>query len=413
MKIRFDRDRPAKGRQPLKGFNHAKAPAPGKAPAHARPEPTAKPAKAAKAVNSAQAGKPAAKVPAEGAKAAQSGKSSPAGKPEGKTSGSAKPAKAGGGGTLIVGSRGSALALTQSGMICDMLRKAHKGLEVRLEVIKTTGDADQRTKLSEFPGMGVFVKELQLALLDGTIDCAVHSLKDVPEDEPEGLMLAAFPEREDPRDVFITNGVRFRDLPAGSKVGTGSPRRVLQLKAVRPDLEYIPIRGNVDTRVGKVRSGEMQGTVLAAAGLKRLGRASDIGHSFSFEEMVPAIGQASLALECRVDNDRVRKLIAAVNDDLTAAAVTLERRFMKRVGGGCKVPMAAHVYPYGDGWRMLAVMGNPVSGAMVRVEQSGDADDEEELLELVASRIEDGCKDKGIPMPRDLPAHFLLENPEA
>lgn len=403
MKIRFDRDRPAKGREPLKGFNHAKAPAPGKAPGNARTAPSAKPAKAVKA---AQAGK----QPASGKPAAEK----PAVKSSGKEkSEKAKPVKGNGGGTLIVGSRGSALALTQSGMVCDMLRKAHKGLEVRLEVIKTTGDADQSTKLSEFPGMGVFVKELQLALLAGTIDCAVHSLKDVPEDEPEGLMLAAFPEREDPRDVFITNGTRFRDLPAGSKVGTGSPRRVLQLKAVRPDLEYIPIRGNVDTRVGKVRSGEMQGTILAAAGLKRLGRASDIGHPFSFEEMIPAIGQASLALECRVDNDRVRKLISAVNDDLTAAAVTLERRFMKRVGGGCKVPMAAHVYPYGDGWRMLAVMGDPVTGAMVRVEQGGDADDEDALLELVASRIEDECKDKGIPMPRDLPAHYLLENPGA
>lgn len=392
MKIRFDRDRPAKGRQPLKGFNSAKAPAPSKAPANAKPAPSAKPAKAAKA--------------------AQAGKQPAAGKPDVKPSGAAKPGKGNGVGTLIVGSRGSALALTQSGMICDMLRKAHKGLDVRLEVIKTTGDADQRTKLSEFPGMGVFVKELQLALLDGTIDCAVHSLKDVPEDEPEGLMLAAFPEREDPRDVFITNGVRFRDLPAGSKVGTGSPRRVLQLKAVRPDLEYIPIRGNVDTRVGKVRSGEMQGTVLAAAGLKRLGRASDIGHPFSFQEMIPAIGQASLALECRVDNDRVRKLISAVNDDLTAAAVTLERRFMKRVGGGCKVPMAAHVYPYGDGWRMLAVLGNPATGALVRVEQTGEAGEEDDLLEEVAWRIEEECKDKGIPLPKDLPAHHLLADPE-
>ena len=196
-------------------------------------------------------------------------------------------------------------------------------------------------------------------------------------------------------------------------MGTGSPRRVLQLKAVRPDLVYVPIRGNVDTRVGKVRSGELQGIVLAAAGLKRLGRSADISHAFSYQEMIPAIGQAALALECRSDNARVRKLLAALNDDLTAAAVILERRFMKQVGGGCKVPMAAHVYPNGDGWRMLAVMGNPATGDLVRVEQGGDVGEEDDLLDQVAERIVEECKDKGIPIPRDLPAHFLLEDPDA
>lgn len=315
--------------------------------------------------------------------------------------------------TLIVGTRGSALALAQCGMICDELRKAHKGLDVQLKVIKTSGDADQKTRLDKFPVMGVFVKELQLALLDGSIDCAVHSLKDVPEDEPEGLMLAAFPEREDAKDVFITNGPTFRELPKGAKVGTGSPRRVLQLKAIRTDLEYVPLRGNVDTRVGKVRSGELQGAVLAAAGLKRLGRAQDIGHGFSFQDMIPAIGQASLAFECRASDERVRTILSAVDDELTHAAVVLERRFMKRVGGGCKVPMAAHVYPYGDGWRMLAVLGNPATGALARVEQTGESGDEDALLEEVAWRIEEECKDKGIPLPKDLPAHHLLTDPEA
>ncbi|HLP43223.1 MAG TPA: hydroxymethylbilane synthase [Fibrobacteria bacterium] len=315
--------------------------------------------------------------------------------------------------TLVVGSRGSALALAQSNMICDRLREAHPGLEVRLEIIKTAGDADQRTKLSEFPAMGVFVKELQMALLSGTIDCAVHSLKDVPEDEPEGLLLAAFPEREDARDVLISDGRSLRQLPPGSKVGTGSPRRVLQLKAIRPDLEYVPIRGNVDTRVGKVRSGELEAVVLAAAGLRRLGRAADIGHSLSFQDMVPAIGQASLALECRASDARVRGLLSAVDDELTHAAVTLERRFMKQVGGGCKVPMAAHVYPFGEGWRMLAVLGDPRTGSLARVEQGCESGAEDWLLDEVSWRIEEECKDKGIVMPRDLPEHHLLKDPEA
>lgn len=312
--------------------------------------------------------------------------------------------------TLVIGTRGSALALTQANLMADALRAAHKGLEVRLEVIKTAGDADQATRLHAFPGMGVFVKELQLALLAGAIDCAVHSLKDVPEDEPEGLMLAAFPEREDARDVFISDGRNFRQLPAGAKVGTGSPRRVLQLKALRPDLEYVGIRGNVDTRVGKVRSGELQGVVLAAAGINRLGRGAEITHAFSFQDMIPAIGQAAIAIECRSGDARVLKLLEAVDDGVTHDAVDLEREFMKRIGGGCKVPMAAHVYQYGEyGMRMLAVLGDPKTGAMARVEQTLDVDEEDELLEELAVRMEEECKAKGIPLPHDLPPHHLLE----
>ena len=310
--------------------------------------------------------------------------------------------------TLIIGTRGSALALTQSNMMADALREAHQDLDVRLEIIKTTGDADQKTKLHAFPGMGVFVKELQNALLAGTIDCAVHSLKDVPEDEPEGLVLAAFPEREDARDVFISNGKAFRDLPKGAKIGTGSPRRILQLKSLRPDLEYVGLRGNVDTRIGKVRSGELQGLVLAAAGLRRLGREKEITHFFSYQEMIPAIGQASLGLECRADDARVRKLLDAVDDAETHDAVTLEREFMKRIGGGCKVPMAAHIYPYGDGLRLLAVLGNPATGAMARVEQTLPDEEEDGMLEEAALRMEDACRDQGIPLPHDLPEHHLL-----
>ena len=315
-------------------------------------------------------------------------------------------------GGLVLGSRGSALALVQANAVAGDLRLAHPGLEVRLEIIKTTGDADQRTKLNEFPGMGVFVKELQLALLSGAIDAAVHSLKDVPEDEPEGLALTAFPIREDARDVLISDGRRFRDLPPGAKVGTGSPRRVLQLRALRPDLEYVGLRGNVDTRIAKVRNGELAAVVLAAAGLKRLGRGSDITHSFSFQEMIPAIGQASLALECRAADARVRKLLSALHDPLTGLAVELERRFMKRVGGGCKVPMAGHAYPHGEGLRFIAMLGNPATGAITRVEQGAEAGEEDELLEEVALRMEEECRDRGIPMPRELPEHFLLGGDE-
>jgi hydroxymethylbilane synthase len=322
--------------------------------------------------------------------------------------GAGAPAGRGGAGTLIIGTRGSALALAQSNMMAEALRKAHPGLEVRLEIIKTAGDADQKTKLHAFAGMGVFVKELQTALLEKRIDCAVHSLKDVPEDEPAGLMLAAFPEREDPRDVFVSDGRAFRDLPPGSKVGTGSPRRVLQLKALRPDLEYVAVRGNVDTRIAKTRNGELAGVVLAAAGLRRLGRASEITHAFSFQELIPAIGQASLGLECRADDMRVRTLLEAVDDPETHDAVVLERAFMKRIGGGCKVPMAAHVYPYGEDLRMLAVLGNPATGALVRIEQTLEEDEEDEMLEEVVQRMEEECRDRDIPLPHEADEHALL-----
>ena len=154
--------------------------------------------------------------------------------------------------TLVLGSRGSALALAQAGMILKDIEKANPGLTVRLEVIKTAGDSDQGTPLDQFPALGVFVKEIQNALLDGRIDAAVHSLKDVPEEQPGGLVFAAFPPREDARDVFVSRGVRFTDLPRGARVGTGSPRRILQLRALRPDVEFVALRGNVDTRLAKM-----------------------------------------------------------------------------------------------------------------------------------------------------------------
>lgn len=300
--------------------------------------------------------------------------------------------------TFILGSRGSELALTQSRWVMAKLQEAVPGLRIELQIIKTQGDADQTTRLDSFPAWGVFVKELQVALLEKRIDFAVHSLKDVPEGGPEGLMLAAFPAREDARDVLISNGVRFRDLPAGSKVGTGSPRRVMQLRAMRSDLEYVPVRGNVETRVRKVRDGELAATLLAAAGLKRMGRSGDATHSFGFHELIPAIGQAALALECRTDDGETRKLLAHIDDELTHELVTLERRFMAAVGGGCKVPMAAHAYPHGDGARFLCAMGKP-DGEVVRIERTIDLEDGEAEIDDLADELLEECQARGIPTP--------------
>jgi len=302
---------------------------------------------------------------------------------------------------LVLGSRGSPLALVQARWVKAHLEFSDPNLKVRLEIIKTSGDADQTTRLDVFPVLGAFVKEIQAALLDGRIDAAVHSLKDVPEDQPDGLELVAFPEREDARDVFLSAGTRFRDLPPGSKVGTGSPRRVMQLKALRPDLEFFPIRGNVDTRMAKISSGEAAGVILAAAGLKRLGKASLITHGFSFSECIPAVGQAALALECRTEDERARACLSLLDDEATSEAVELERLFMKSVGGGCKVPMAAHAYPYGDGFRFLAAMGDAHSGRLVRIERVLDFENPESDVDEIADEILELCRSKGIPTPRD------------
>lgn len=357
-----------------------------------------KPAKKGVVGNAGSATKKGAAKKSAGKASAKSSAKAPAKK---KTSAAVTSPK---GRTLVLGSRGSPLALAQAGMVKTWLEDANPGLTVVLQIIKTSGDVDQGTSLDAFPALGVFVKEIQAALLDGRIDAAVHSLKDVPEDQPETLRLAAYPPREDARDVFVSrgakNGITFAQLPQGARVGTGSPRRILQLRALRPDLEFVALRGNVDTRLAKLERGEVDGLVLAAAGLRRLGREEVVTHSFSFSESIPAIGQAALGLECRADDAFAIKALAKLNDPETADAVELERQFMQAVGGGCKVPMAAHAYPYGDGYRFLAVMGDAKTGKLVRMERVLDPEYEEEDVDELAEDILTACRDKGLPTPR-------------
>lgn len=301
---------------------------------------------------------------------------------------------------IVLGSRGSLLALTQANMVKGWIEEANPGLKVTLEIIKTEGDVDQETPLVGFDAMGIFVKQIQAALKDGRIDVAVHSLKDVPEEQPEGLVLAAFPPREDARDVFVSNGLNFHALPEGARVGTGSPRRILQLRALRPDLAFVALRGNVDTRLAKLERGEVDGIVLAAAGLNRLGKGAVATHSFSFQESVPAVGQAALALECRADDKSTLRAVRKLDDPETAEAVELERQFMKSVGGGCRVPMAAHAYPYGDSFRFLAVIGDAKTGKLARIERVLDPEDAEEEVDEIAEEILEMCRAKGLPTPR-------------
>lgn len=247
--------------------------------------------------------------------------------------------------TLRLGTRGSELALAQSGMVAEALEKAWPGLEVPLIVIKTTGDAHQDKALSAFGGKGVFTKELEDALLAGEVDFAVHSLKDLPSVLPPGLTLAPTPEREDPRDCLI--GQALEDLPQGARIGTGSPRRRAQLKTLRPDLQCQDIRGNLPTRVRKWREGLYDATVLAHAGINRLGLektglAPHEVHPLPLDQCIPAAGQGLLGLECREGDEETLRLLGALAHQDSAHAAAAERAFLAELEGGCQAPAAAH-----------------------------------------------------------------------
>src|SRR5690606_15480162 len=241
---------------------------------------------------------------------------------------------------IRLGTRASALATTQSGWVADRLREAH-GVEIELVEISTEGDRSA-APLAQIGGTGVFVAAVREALLAGEVDIAVHSLKDIPTAEAPGLLLAATPPREDPRDVVIArDGLTLGELPAGATVGTGSPRRVTQLNALGLGLRIRELRGNVDTRIGKVTGGELDAIVLARAGLLRLGRAEEATEILDPLQMLPAPGQGALACECRADDDATARLLAVLDDPDTRAAVTAERSLLATLEAGCSAPLGA------------------------------------------------------------------------
>jgi hydroxymethylbilane synthase len=242
---------------------------------------------------------------------------------------------------LRLGTRASALALAQSGMVGAAVTAA-AGRAVELVEITTYGDTS-REALAQIGGTGVFVNALRDALAAGTIDFAVHSLKDLPTAAPEGLALAAVPEREAVNDVLVArDGLKLADLPPGARVGTGAPRRVAQLRLLRPDLDVVAIRGNVDTRVGYVREGRLDAVVLALAGLRRLGRDDEVTEVFDPERMLPSPGQGALAVECRADDSVLVDLLAALDHAPTRAAVVAERTLLAVLEAGCSAPVGAH-----------------------------------------------------------------------
>lgn len=241
---------------------------------------------------------------------------------------------------LRLGTRASALATTQSGMIADRLR-AEWGIDVELVQISTEGDRSSEP-LAQMGGTGVFVAALREALLRGEIDLAVHSLKDIPTQPHDNLVVAAIPPRVDPRDVLIArDGLTLGELPHGAKVGTGSPRRQAQLNALGLGVEVAPLRGNVDTRIGKVTSGELDGVLLARAGLLRLGRSDEATEIIDPLQMLPAPGQGALACECRADDDATIRLLERIDDSDTRAAVTAERSLLATLEAGCSAPVGA------------------------------------------------------------------------
>jgi hydroxymethylbilane synthase len=281
---------------------------------------------------------------------------------------------------IKIGTRGSELALTQTGHVVDALKEEHPGVEFEIVVIKTTGDIDQRQNLSEL-GVGVFVRELEAALLDNRVDLAVHSLKDMPSSLPPEFALAAVPYREDPRDAFISrNGETLEEIPAGSRIATGSVRRQALVKNIRPDLVVESLRGNVPTRLGKLDvAGGPDAVILATAGLNRLGLQDRITQHLSCSNFVSAVGQGALALETRADDATTAAIAVKLNHEGTLLEVTAERAFLDEIGGGCSASVSAHAKIRGERLEFSAFASTPDGTQVIRESLVDEASNAEEV----------------------------------
>ena len=275
-------------------------------------------------------------------------------------------------GKLVIGTRGSALARWQAAHLGRALAAAHPGLQIEERILVTEGDRVQTGAVIELGGKGVWVKEIEDALLAGTIDLAVHSLKDVPAELAAGLALVAIPERADPRDALVSrSGAPLSELPAGSRIGTSSLRRVCQVRAMRSDLKVEILRGNVDTRLRKVAEGVVDAGVLACAGLDRLGFEARITQRFTVDQMLPAIGQGALALEARAADARVVSLARALADPAAEVTVAAERALLAALGVGCRTPVAGHAVLRDGRVVLRGLVGRPDASEMLREEVSG------------------------------------------
>ena len=280
--------------------------------------------------------------------------------------------------SLRIGTRGSPLALVQARMARSRLA-AVTGMKeegIELVVIRTTGDTIQDRPLAEEGGKGLFTKEIEEALLDGHIDLAVHSAKDMPTMLPERLILAACLEREDPRDVFISDKARtLSELPKGASLGTASLRRQAIAKRARPDLIVTPLRGNVETRLRKLEAGEVDATILALAGLKRLGLTKHATRIMSTDEFLPAVGQGAIGIEARENDKRVREILARINHADTSAAIDCERAFLAVLDGSCRTPIAGHATIAGDAVQFRGLIARPDGSAALDIAGTGNRRD--------------------------------------
>jgi hydroxymethylbilane synthase len=296
---------------------------------------------------------------------------------------------------LRLGTRRSLMAMTQAGHVADALT-ARTGRAVELVGVTTEGDRSQ-AHLAQIGGTGVFVSALREAVLTGAVDFAVHSLKDLPTGPAEGLVLAAVPPRDDPRDALCSaplatpehpeGGPKLADLPRGARIGTGSPRRVAMLRALRPDLEVMPIRGNADTRLRKVADGAFDAVVLAHAGLARIGRLDAVAEIFDPGQMPPAPGQGALAVECRADRADLISVVATLDDPATRAAVTAERSLLATLEAGCSAPVGAYAELDGPTLHLTGVVAGYDGERQIRMSDSGHPDEAERIGRDLATRL--------------------------
>lgn len=291
---------------------------------------------------------------------------------------------------IRIGTRGSMLALKQSGMMKEALERLWPGIIVELQVIKTTGDKITDVPLAKVGGKGLFVKEIEDALLDGSVDLAVHSIKDVPAALPEGLEIGIIPEREDPRDaLIIRQGADMDALPKGAIIGTSSLRRAAQMRKMRPDFEIRNLRGNLDTRLRKLTEGEFDAIILAAAGLRRMGWQDRITLCMDPDEFIPAIGQGALGIEIRSADDRIRRFLASLNHPQSAVAVSAERSLLKELEGGCQVPIGGHAKVTGSVIELSGLVASLDGMEVFRVVRTGPLEEAVELGKRVAAELLD------------------------
>lgn len=288
----------------------------------------------------------------------------------------------------IVATRSSLLAYTQTQQTVELLKKKNPECDFEIVKISTHGDKVTDIPLTTFGGTGVFVKELENAIIQGKAHFAVHSLKDVPSIQPDELVLASFPPREDPRDILlIKNNLSINELPDNCIIGTGSPRRMVQIAHIKPNVVFNDLRGNIDTRLQKLKDGHYDAIVLAAAGLNRLGKQIDANAFLSVDSCIPSVGQGAIAIECRKDDNETIEMLRTINDNNTEISIVAERSYMKTIGGGCKFPLGAYARVENELVQLSVMIGNHHTNQLIRMSDYSSLAKAEELGKMLAEKI--------------------------